>query len=90
VLEELERNIARELREENMPQQLLLPGFEEDERNQLRRDIEALRRRLERIPSEKEQEIGAIERRYEGIADRTFPVAVLFVVSRAMVEKDYR
>jgi hypothetical protein len=90
VLEELERNIVRELREENMPQQLLLPGFEEDERNQLRRDIEALRRRLERIPSEKEQEIGAIERRYEGIADRTFPVAVLFVVSRAMVEKDYR
>lgn len=88
VLDELERNITRELREENMPKQLSLPGFEEEERNQLRRDIESLRRRLERIPSERQKEIETIERRYEGLTDRTFPVAVVFVVSSDMVTKE--
>ena len=46
----------------------------------MRRDTEALKLRLARIPGEKEQEIEAIRQRYEGYAVRTFPVAVIFLV----------
>jgi superfamily II DNA or RNA helicase len=78
VLDELERAINDELRKEKEPEQLAL--FSEDERTQVRRDTEALKLRLARIPSEKEQEIEAIRERFEGYAVRTFPVAVIFLV----------
>jgi superfamily II DNA or RNA helicase len=82
ILDELEKTIRAELKDGQMPKQLELPGFEEDERNQIRRDIEALNARLARIPKEKEYEIAAIERRYAGLTDRTFPVGVVFLVPR--------
>jgi superfamily II DNA or RNA helicase len=78
VLDELERAIEGELRKEREPEQLAL--FSEDERTQVRRDTEALKLRLARIPVEKEQEIEAIRQRFEGYAVRTFPVAVIFLV----------
>lgn len=78
VLEELGRTIEQELRKAREPEQLSL--FSEDERTQVRRDNEALRARLARIPEEKEQEIQAIEHRYESFAARTFPIAVIFLV----------
>ena len=78
VLDELERAIEDELRKEKEPEQFAL--FSEDERTQVRRDVEALKLRLARIPSEKEQEIEAIRHRFEGYAVRTFPVAVIFLV----------
>ncbi|MGO9267970.1 MAG: DISARM system SNF2-like helicase DrmD [Candidatus Binataceae bacterium] len=78
VLDELERAIQDELRRETEPEQLAL--FSEDERTQVRRDTEALKLRLARIPGEKEQEIDAIRQRFEGYAVRTFPVAVIFLV----------
>ncbi len=78
VLDELERAIQDELRKEKEPEQLAL--FSEDERTQVRRDTEALKLRLARIPIEKEQEIEAIRQRFEGYAVRTFPVAVIFLV----------
>jgi superfamily II DNA or RNA helicase len=78
VLDELERAIQGELRKEKEPEQLAL--FSEDERTQVRRDTEALKLRLARIPGEKEQEIEAIGQRFEGYAARTFPVAVIFLV----------
>ena len=46
----------------------------------MRRDNEALRARLARIPQEKVSEIEAIARRFEGFAAHTFPVAVIFLV----------
>jgi hypothetical protein len=47
---------------------------------QLRRDVDALRARRDRIPEEREKEIGAIESRYSDLAHRTFPVAVTFIL----------
>ena len=46
----------------------------------MRRDHDALRARLARIPEEREHEITAINHRYADYAARTFPVAVIFLV----------
>jgi hypothetical protein len=78
VLDELETAIQSELKKEQQPEQLSL--FTEDERTQLRRDIAALEARLARIPDERRMETQAIEARYAKLDDRTFPVAVIFVV----------
>lgn len=78
VLDELEKAIQSELKKGGQPEQLTL--FTEDERTQLRRDIAALEARLARIPDEREMEMQAIEARYAKLDDRTFPVAVIFVV----------
>ena len=86
VLDELELTIRAELKDGQMPKQLELPGFGEEERNQIRRDIEALKSRLARIPEEKKYESDAIEKRYKGLTDRTFPVAVVFLVPRNHME----
>jgi len=82
VLDELEKAILIELNKED-PEQFEL--FSEDERLQLRRDNDALRARLARIPSEREDEIHAIEKRYDGFAERTFPVAVVFLVPASLM-----
>lgn len=78
VLDELEKSIQSELTKEQQPEQLSL--FTEDERTQLRRDIAALEARLARIPEERRMETQAIEARYARFDDRTFPVAVIFIV----------
>lgn len=78
VLEDLGVMIRRELAESGKAVQLQL--WPADQREQLRRDVEALHARLERIPEEREKEIGAIRRRYADPAERTFPVAVEFIV----------
>jgi SNF2 family DNA or RNA helicase len=78
VLDELETAIRSELKKGEQPEQLSL--FTEDERTQLRRDIAALEARLARIPDERRMETQAIESRYAKFDDRTFPVAVIFIV----------
>ena len=78
VLDELEKAIQSELKKGHQPEQL--PLFTEDERTQLRRDIAALEARLGRIPDERRMETQSIEARYARLDDRTFPVAVIFVV----------
>ena len=78
VLDELEQAIQSELQKEQQPEQLSL--LTEDERMQLRRDIAALEARLARIPEERRMETEAIESLYARLEDRTFPVAVIFVV----------
>ena len=87
VLDELEKAIQSELKKGGQPEQLML--FTEDERTQLRRDIAALEARLARIPDEREMETQAIEARYAKFHDRTFPVALIFVVpeSASMMAK---
>jgi len=57
--------------------------FSEDERTQLRRDTAALEARLARIPQERQLEADAIETRYAKLNDRTFPVAVIFLVPKS-------
>lgn len=81
VLDELEKAIQTELKKEQQPEQLSL--FSEDERTQLRRDTDALEARLARIPTERVQEIRTIETRYADFVDRTFPVAVVFLISES-------
>jgi superfamily II DNA or RNA helicase len=78
VLDELAKSISAELRKEEEPEQL--PLFSEDERLQIRRDTDALRLRLGRIPDEKTEEIRAIEGRFSDYDVRTFPVAVIALV----------
>jgi hypothetical protein len=82
VLDELEKSIRAELNKDHQPEQFNL--FSEDERTQLRRDTAALEARLARIPTERQQEAEAIEARYAKLHDRTFPVAVIFLVPQSV------
>lgn len=84
VLTDLDKMIRKELSEAERPRQAEL--FPTDEREQMNRDREALRLRLERIPEEREREIAAIGRRYADPTDRTFPVAVEFVLPESFAE----
>jgi len=82
VLDELEKAIQGEINKDHLPEQFSL--FSEDERTQLRRDTAALQARFKRIPAERMQEMEAIETRYAQLDDRTFPVAVIFVVPESI------
>ena len=79
MLQELEKTLRHELEPAKIKQLELSLGLE-NERLQLRRDVAALQARLDRIPQERIEEISALERRYSGLAHRTFPVAVTFIL----------
>ncbi len=81
LLDSLAKNLEDELSKEE-PRQLLL--FSEDERTQLRRDRLALEARLHRIPDERERERLAIDDRYTGLVDHTFPVSVIILVPESL------
>lgn len=85
VLDELAKAIQEELDKQKEPEQIEL--FTPDERTQLTRDIEALEARLGRIPGEKEEETKAIEDRYADFTERTFPVAVVFLVPESIMQE---
>jgi hypothetical protein len=83
VLEELKRTISAELVELEKPNPQLPLPFEEfnaAEREQYRRNIDALRLRLDQIPGELVQETKGIAARYADPQARLFPVAVMFLV----------
>jgi hypothetical protein len=82
VLTELEKAIHAEMSKDEHPQQFDM--FSDDEKTQLKRDIGALRSRLDRIPEERQREIQAIQARYSNFTDRTFPVAVVFLTPVGM------
>ena len=84
LLDELAKNIKAELNR-GEPEQLSL--FSLDEQTQLRRDNFALEARLRRIPEERERERIAIEERHTGLADHTFPVAVLLLVPESLAKR---
>jgi SNF2 family DNA or RNA helicase len=77
VLTELKVTIEAELKEPDAEQLVL---FSPEEREQLRRDIDALRRRLETIPEDIQTETEAIRRRFADPEPRLFPAAVSFLV----------
>lgn len=85
VLDELDNAIKTELAFEGViHDQLSL--FGEDERTEVRRDKAAIEARQKRIESDKKAETDAIEKRYANFIDRTFPVAVTFLVPERFCE----
>jgi len=81
VLDELESSIRKELEQDGKPMQLSL--FNEEELGQIKKDIQSLEARLARIPDEREKEKTAIKKHYASPVDRTFPVAVVFLVPQS-------
>ena len=60
--------------------QRYLPGFSPEEIDQKKRDYESLRARLDRIPTEIEEETRIIQKHYAHPTDRTFPAGVVFLI----------
>lgn len=85
LLAELDRALNREIDDSSRLKQAEFGFWPENERMQLRRDVDALRARRDRIPEEREKEIAAIESRYSDLSHRTFPVAVTFVLPVSMM-----
>jgi superfamily II DNA or RNA helicase len=78
VLMELYHRIEEEL--DGEPQYEQLDFWSNSERDQLRRNRDALHRRLEEIPGEIEKEKELIEARFADPTPRLFPVAVTYFV----------
>ena len=79
ILDELEHSIRAALDDTPFWEQASL--FEiEAERDQLHKDHEALKQRLESIPATREQETAALRRRYADPQARWFPGAITFLV----------
>lgn len=85
VLDELESSIRKELGQDGKPIQLSL--FSEEELGQIKKDIKSLEARLARIPEERDEEKAAIEKHYANPVDRTFPVAVVFLVPQSQARR---
>jgi superfamily II DNA or RNA helicase len=81
ILRELAASIRKALDEEG-PEQLALFALSGEERQQLHRDREALRERLERIPADIADARESVRRRYADPTPRFFPVAVEFLIPR--------
>jgi hypothetical protein len=83
VMSELERSIREELKKEEDPQlKLDLSDAADGERAQRDRDLESLRDRLARIPSEIAAETAHLRSRYKNPQPRLFPLAVTILVPR--------
>lgn len=81
ILDELKASIRKELGQDGKPVQLSL--FSDEELGQIKKDTQALEARLARIPEEREEEKAAIEEHYANPMDRTFPVAVVFLLPQS-------
>jgi ERCC4-related helicase len=82
LLHELETAIEAELK---TPGPIQLELWKDEERDQLRRDEEALSFRLNQIPGELEKEVNTIKAHYVDPQPRMYPVAVVFLVPERMV-----
>lgn len=60
--------------------------FADDQQRQRRRDIEAMKRRLEELDDEEAREIAAIAERYVDVKPHTTAAAVVFALTRADAE----
>jgi ERCC4-related helicase len=79
ILTELERTIRDKLDDPEL-KQMTFEGWADDERQQLERNMTALRARVREIPGEIEKETKAIKRRFADPQPRMFPVSVTFLV----------
>jgi hypothetical protein len=82
TLTELEQTIRREAFGDDGDQLQLITGLQLDagDIRQVKRDVESLQHRLDRIPAEIEAERAAIARRYDSPTHRLFPAAVTLLV----------
>jgi hypothetical protein len=80
VMTELAESIRSNLEATGSDTQMFLPGMTPEEREQLERNRDALRRRLESIPAELAREQEAIRARYQDPDPRPFPLAVTILV----------
>lgn len=83
ILTELRNTIKTKLNDPEL-RQLTFEGWAEPERDQLERNLDALRRRVQEIPAEIERETEAIRKRFANPQPRMFPVAVTFLVPDRM------
>lgn len=86
ILSELRTSITERLREVETDEEQLTLGLDAPERDQWRRDVDALKRRLERIPEEIVRETEAMRRRYSDPVPRPFPAAVTVLVPHALAQ----
>jgi superfamily II DNA/RNA helicase len=83
VLEELQASIRAELEEPEEQQQTLWTSAERD---QLVRNLDDLRARVDAIPDEIDKEAEQINARYRKPIARLFPVAVILLVPESLVD----
>ena len=81
VLNELKESIEREL---NRPEPPQLGFWTTEEQDQLRRNSDRLRARVDEIPRNIDEETQVIRKRYSDPTPRTFPVAVTFLVPESV------
>jgi superfamily II DNA or RNA helicase len=84
VLTDLRATIQAQLDELEVEHEQLTLEFDLGEREQFRRDVDALRRRLDDIPGEIAREQEAIRRRYADPVPRLFPAAITFLLPSAV------
>lgn len=89
VLKELEKSISTRLKEteKDNTYQMALFEYNAEEKEQLKSNMDYLKRRLQEIPQEIEEEKRRIELRYSEPDIRTFPAAVMFLVPQKMIRK---
>jgi helicase-like protein/SNF2 domain-containing protein len=80
ILTELQATIERELSEADKSEQMTFEGWDDDRRAQFRRNVDVIRRRLERIPAELAEEQDRIRARYAEQTPRSFPLAITVLV----------
>ncbi len=80
VLGDLRRQITTDLERLDSERAEQLNLFNEPEREQSQRDLDALRRRLEEIPDEIEREVAAVRRRFTDPESHIFPASVTILV----------
>jgi hypothetical protein len=85
ILTELQRSIQEKLNDPET-RQLTFEGWEDEERQQLERNMNALRVRVREIPEEIKRETAAVAARFADPQPRMFPVAVTFLVPERMAK----
>ncbi|MDP9389480.1 MAG: DISARM system SNF2-like helicase DrmD [Actinomycetota bacterium] len=85
VLGDLRRQITADLDRLDAERNEQLNLFNEPEREQSQRDLDALRRRLDEIPEEIEREVAAVRRRFTDPESHIFPAAVTVLVAEEPV-----
>lgn len=79
ILTELQQTIQSKLSDRDLAQ-MVFEGWTEPERDQLERNMNALRARVKEIPAEIGREVASVRARFANPQPRMFPVAVTFLV----------
>jgi superfamily II DNA/RNA helicase len=80
ILTELKQTIEDKLDDPDLQQKYLFEDWADEERQQLERNMNALRERVHQIPEEIKRETASVRARFANPQPRMFPVAVTFLV----------